>query len=82
MGWELALQVALLLGLLGLSLLAIESQDLLYSVILLAGASVALAVLFYTLRAPDIAITEAVVGVGVATLLYIIALSRTERLER
>ncbi len=40
-----------------------------------------LAVVFYMLQAPDIAITEAVVNAGVATVLYVVAISKTKREE-
>ncbi len=75
------IQNALLVLLFVLSLIAIELKDLLYSVIVLAGASISLAVIFYMLQAPDIAITQAAVGVGVATVIFVIAISRTRREE-
>jgi uncharacterized MnhB-related membrane protein len=59
----------------------IELRDLLYAVIVLAGASLVLAILFYMLQAPDIAITQAAVNAGVATILYVVAVSRTQRRE-
>ena len=62
-------------------IIAIQLKDLLHAVIILAGASVVLAVVFYMLQAPDIAITEAVVNAGVATVLYVIAISKTKREE-
>jgi uncharacterized MnhB-related membrane protein len=64
-----------------LCLLAIEFKDLLHAVILLAGASITLAAIFYMLQAPDIAITQAAVGAGIATVLYVVAISRTRRRE-
>jgi uncharacterized MnhB-related membrane protein len=81
MSWEPLFHSFLLLLLFVMSLIAIELKDLLYAIVILGGASVALAVLFYMLRAPDIAITEAVVGAGVATILYIVTISRTRREE-
>lgn len=75
------IQNALLVLLFVLSLIAIELKDLLYSVIVLAGASISLAVIFYMLQAPDIAITQAAVGVGVTTIIFVIAISRTRREE-
>ncbi|MCS7131140.1 MAG: DUF4040 domain-containing protein [Hadesarchaea archaeon] len=81
MGWELLIQNLLLLLLFALCLIAIELKDLLYAAIVLAGAGVVLAVIFYMLQAPDIAITQAAVGAGVATALYVVAISRTRRLE-
>jgi len=78
---ELLIQNALLVLLFVFALIAIELKDLLHSVIVLAGASISLAVIFYMLHAPDIAITQAAVGVGVATVIFVIAISRTRREE-
>ncbi|TEU15471.1 MAG: DUF4040 domain-containing protein [Hadesarchaea archaeon] len=81
MSLELLIQNALLVLLFESALIAIELKDLLHSVIVLAGASISLAVIFYMLQAPDIAITQAAVGVGVATVIFVIAISRTRREE-
>ena len=81
MSLEMLIQNALLVLLFVFSIIAIELKDLLYSVIVLAGASISLAVIFYMLHAPDIAITQAAVGVGVATVIFVIAISRTRRKE-
>lgn len=74
-------QNVLLVLMLVLYIVAIELKDLLYSVILLTGASIILAVVFYMLQAPDIAITQAAVGAGISTVLFVIAVSRTRREE-
>lgn len=78
---DVLIQNALLVLLFVLCLVAIELKDLLCSVIVLAGGSVTLAVIFYMLQAPDIAITQAAVGAGVSTVLFVIAISRTRREE-
>jgi len=78
---EILIQNVLLVFLLVLIIMAIEFKDLLYSVIILTGASTTLAVIFYMLQAPDIAITQAAVGAGISTVLYVIAISRTRREE-
>ncbi len=75
---EVVIQNALLIFMVVLYVLAIELKDLLYSVIVLTGASITLAVVFYMLQAPDIAITQAAVGAGLTTVLFVIAISRTE----
>jgi uncharacterized MnhB-related membrane protein len=77
----LFIQSALLVFLFILCVIAIELKDLLYSVIVLAGASMTLAVIFFMLHAPDIAITQAAVGAGIMTVLFIIAINRTRRGE-
>lgn len=63
------------------SLMAVQSKDLLFSVIFLAAVSLNLAVVFLVLQAPDIAITEAAVNAGLTTLIYVIALNKTRRHE-
>jgi len=78
---DVLIQNALLVFMFALYLVAIELKDLLYSVIVLAGSSITLAVIFYMLQAPDIAITQAAVGAGVTTVLFVIAISRTRREE-
>jgi uncharacterized MnhB-related membrane protein len=78
---ETIIQSILLILLLVLNVIAIQLKDLLYSVIMLGGASITLAVIFYMLQAPDIAITQAAVGAGVSTILFIITISRTRREE-
>ena len=78
---DVLIQSILLILLFVLNLVAIELKDLLYSVILLGGSSITLAVVFLMLQAPDIAITQAAVGAGVSTLLFVIAVSKTRREE-
>lgn len=81
MSFEVLIHSFLLILLFALCLIAIELKDLLYAVIVLGGASVTLAVIFYMLHAPDIAITQAAVGAGAATIFFVIAVSRTKRGE-
>jgi energy-converting hydrogenase B subunit D len=78
---DILIQNVLLVFLIVLAIIAIEFKDLLYSVIVLTGASITLAVIFYMLQAPDIAITQAAVGAGISTVLYVIAISHTRREE-
>ena len=62
------------------SYLAVETKDLLYSVIFLAGASVSLSLTYFLLQAPDIAITEVSVS-ALLTALFIFTINRTRRME-
>jgi uncharacterized MnhB-related membrane protein len=64
------------------SILAIVSKDLLLSVIFLALVSLTLALIFFLLQAPDVAITEASVNAGLITLIYVVAIRKTERMEK
>ncbi len=62
------------------SLVIIKSKDLLFSAILLGVNGLIATLLFYILKAPDIAITEAAIS-GMSTVILILAISRTRRFE-
>ncbi len=62
-------------------LIAVKVKDLLYAIIILAAGNTALAVIFYVLQAPDIALTQAAVGAGVSTVLLVNAVNKTRRKE-
>lgn len=59
-----------------LALVALEIRDLLSAVIVLAAFSLVLSLVFYYLHAPDVAIAEAAVGSGFATVVFIIAIKK------
>ncbi|NPV70800.1 MAG: DUF4040 domain-containing protein [Firmicutes bacterium] len=61
---------------------AARTRDLVSAVVLFAGYSLVMAIVWQRLNAPDIAITEAAVGAGITSLLFLMAISRTERYER
>jgi uncharacterized MnhB-related membrane protein len=69
----------LLLLIAALCLYSVLSSDLLYGVIALSGVSLLSALLFFYLRAPDVAITEAAVGAGVSTVILVWAIRSTDR---
>ena len=48
---------------------------------MLAAMSLLLSLEFYLLQAPDVAITEAAVGAGLSTAIFIIAIGKTRRFE-
>ena len=72
----------LLLLLLILGVLALETRDLLRAVIFLAIFSLISALLFFHLHAPDVALTEAAVGTGVSTVIFIWVIQKTERRDK
>lgn len=63
------------------ALLAVFSKDLLAAVIVFSVYSLIMALMWQRLQAPDLALTEAAVGAGVTTVLFIIAIFRTRRDE-
>lgn len=71
--------VILLLLLLVMGILALEAKDLLRAVIFLAVFSLVSALLFFYLHAPDVALTEAAVGAGISTVIFIWVIQKTDR---
>lgn len=71
--------ILLLVLILILGLYTLSSKDLLHGVIALSALSMLSALLFYLLQAPDVAITEAAVGAGVSTVIFVWAIRYTER---
>ena len=56
------------------SVVAINAKKKITSVILLSALSMLAVVAFVILRAPDVAITEAVIGSGLVTVLFVFTL--------
>ncbi len=72
------IMLAALLGVIAaVGLLAILYRDLFISVLLLSVFSFLSALLFYVAHAPDVAITEAAVGAGMTTLIFVWAVRAT-----
>ena len=71
----------LLLLMLGAAVYAIVQKDLLYAVIATGVISLVLTALFYLLQAPDVALTEAAIGVALTTIIFIITIRNTVRHE-
>jgi len=52
-------------------------KDIMAAVVVFSSYSLIMAILWQRLNAPDIAITEAAVGAGLTTLLFVAAIRRT-----
>jgi uncharacterized MnhB-related membrane protein len=74
---EAALTNSLLILLLISALFAVHFRDHLSAVLALSVFSTSMSVLFAVYQAPDVALAEAVVGAGLGTALFLIAVSRT-----
>ncbi|MDY0168616.1 MAG: DUF4040 domain-containing protein [Thermoguttaceae bacterium] len=74
---EAALTNSLLIFLLISALFAVHFRDHLSAVLALSVFSTSMSVLFAVYQAPDVALAEAVVGAGLGTALFLIAVSRT-----
>ncbi|MCX8189992.1 MAG: DUF4040 domain-containing protein [Candidatus Diapherotrites archaeon] len=62
--------------------LAVKVKDLLISTAFLAVMSLLLALQYYLLQAPDVAITEAAVGACLSTAIFVLAIKHTSRVEK
>jgi len=77
----LILFFVLLVLMLAAAIYAVVQKDLLYAVIATGLISLVLSVLFYMLQAPDVALTEAAIGVALTTIIFIITIRNTVRYE-
>ena len=78
---ELIFHGIILAGLLISAIAVIAFRDLLSAAIAFAAFSLLLALEFYLLQAPDVAIAEAGIGAGLTTAIFIIAIRGTRRHE-
>ncbi len=62
--------------------LLVRSKNLFVSVVYLAVMSLMLAIEFYILQAPDVAIAEAAVGTALSTAIFVIVIQKTNRFEK
>jgi uncharacterized MnhB-related membrane protein len=65
----------------GLAIFAIEAKKLLNSVIMLSAMSLLSVILFVIMEAPDVAITEASVGAGLTTAIFLLSLRKLKRAD-
>lgn len=74
-------EILLLAFLIFCALSAVLTRNLLASIILFMAYSSVMAILWFLLESPDLAITEAAVGAGVTTLLFFLALRKIHGLK-
>ncbi len=70
-----------LILMIGAAIYAIITKDLIFATIGTSLISLALSVIFYLLHAPDVALTEAAIGVALSTIVFVIAVRNTKRYE-
>jgi energy-converting hydrogenase B subunit D len=61
------------------ALVAVEFKDLIYAAVALGMCSLCLALLFYQLQAPDVAMTEVAIGAALSTFILLLAINHTKR---
>lgn len=71
---ELFFEVIIGVFLLGLAYRAISAAKLMHSVIYLSAMSMLSVVVYAWMQAPDVAVTEAVIGSGLVTALFVFTL--------
>ncbi|HBT19117.1 MAG TPA: cation:proton antiporter [Clostridiaceae bacterium] len=76
------LNVILILFLIVAAIAVERTKDLLSAVIIFTAYSLVMALLWLLLRAPDVAMTEAAIGAGITTILFVAVISRTRRMEK
>jgi multicomponent Na+:H+ antiporter subunit A len=81
MSWMAILVLVLVVVQLIAALFSVWQKDLLLAVLGTSAVSVVLSVLFYLLQAPDVALTEAAIGVALSTIIFVIAIKKTDRYE-
>ncbi|HSV30848.1 MAG TPA: hydrogenase subunit MbhD domain-containing protein [Atribacteraceae bacterium] len=64
-----------------LAVAVVFMRDLLAAAVVFAVYSLIMAIVFTRLKAPDVALTEAAVGAGITTLLFIVSIAKTIRRE-
>ncbi len=73
--------IILAIILLTAAIYAVIQKDLLYAVLGTSVVSLIISVFFYLLQAPDVALTEAAIGVALTTIIFVITIRNTMRYE-
>jgi len=76
------LQIFLIILVLVAAVFAISYKDLMNTVIVTGIISLLSSLLFYFLQAPDVALTEAAIGGGLTTFIFVLTIRKTERVEK
>lgn len=76
-----ALNITIIVLLVATALLAVFARDLLAAVIIFSVYSLLMALMWQRLQAPDLALTEAALGAGVTTVLFVVTIFKTRRRE-
>ena len=76
------IEAVLLIFLIGSALATCVTRRLLASVIIFASYSAVMSVVWILLASPDIALTEAAVGVGITGVLFFVVLKRIQSIKQ
>jgi len=78
---EVAIHTLVIAGLIASALMVFYFRDLLAATLAAGFFSFLISVEFYILQAPDVAISQAAIGAGLTTAIFIIAIRATSRYE-
>lgn len=73
--------LSIFLSLIILSISIISQKDISNSIVLFMGFGLGSTILFFIFSAPDVALTEAVIGAGITGFIFVIALLQTKAKE-
>lgn len=76
-----AINLLLLAFLVVCAIVVARTKDLLSATIIFGAYSMVMSIIWQQLHSPDVAITEAAIGAGATSLLFLAAISRTGRHE-
>lgn len=77
-----AFDIVLLVLLVTIALAVARTKDLLAAAIIFSAYSLVLCLMWQHRGAPDVAMTEAAVGAGITTVLFLVTISKTARREK
>lgn len=75
------LLIVMALLLIAAAIYSIMHRDLLFAVMGTGIVSVILSMFFFLLQAPDVALTEAAIGIALTTIIFVITIRNTSRDE-
>ena len=75
------MDVILLIFLVATAIVVVRTKDLLAAALIFSAYSLIMCIIWQQLSAPDIALTEAAVGAGITTVLFVVTISKTTRRE-
>ena len=76
----IAIMTGLMLFLCLVAVYAVFSHVIIHAVVAMSVFSIITAVVFLLLQAPDVAMTEAVIGAGLVTAFFVLTLNKIEEL--
>ncbi|MCD6090648.1 MAG: DUF4040 domain-containing protein [Bacteroidales bacterium] len=81
MNWLVIPIIVLVILTIAAAIYAVISKNLLYAVVSTGVVSLGLSMFFFILQAPDVALTEAAIGVALTTIIFIITIRNTTEIE-